>query len=276
MYELTQLRPILRTLDDHRVDCVVAGGFAIFLWAERYAGDDSRYAALAPFTSKDLDLIGDRDEAIAIGRALSVKPKLNPGTDPSPNAATLLVPSPDSKNRLRIDVLTSVYGADYPAAFASAQLFEFPAGFSIKVLDPFLSLQSKALNLLILGQSRRNDERHLRIAMLNLENRIKEVINSDLPGGERDVLNVTERTFRLALSGNGQQISSKHGILLEDAIPTALFAKGEKLARFAARRLPLLREKLSRKRRARDCDPKPAKATAPSPLEVDKKSAGTR
>jgi hypothetical protein len=67
---------------------------------------------------------------------------------------------------------------------------------------------------------------------------------------------LSERTFRLALSSNGQQISSKYGILLEAAIPTALFAgKGEKLARFAARRLPLLREKLTEKRRARDCDP---------------------
>jgi hypothetical protein len=253
MYGLLQLQPIFKTLDEYGVDCVVVGGFAIFLWAERYVGRDSRYAALEPFTSQDLDLIADRDEAIIIGRALSAKPKLNPGTEPGPNAATLLVRSPSGPGRLRIDVLTSVFGADSPAAFASAQVFEFPGGFRAKALDPFLCLQSKVLNLFVLDDPRRNDERHTRVAMLNLENRIKELLASDLPGSDRDVLNITERTFRLALGNEGQQIQRRFGIAIEDAIPTGLFvAQGEKLARFFERRLPQLQAKLQSKRWAGD------------------------
>jgi hypothetical protein len=155
MYGLAQIRPLLGKLEEQGVDCVVAGGFAVFLWAERYARTDSRYSALEPFISVDLDLIGDRDEAIAIGRALSVKPKLNPGTDPGPNAATLIVPGVGGQGRLRIDVLTSVFGCTYPEAFSSAQRFDFPDGTSTKVLDPFLCLQCKALNLLNLDQKTR-------------------------------------------------------------------------------------------------------------------------
>jgi hypothetical protein len=249
MYDLGQIRPFLGKLGDQGVDCVVAGGFAIFLWAERYARTDSRYAALEPFASVDLDLIGDRDEAIAIGRALSVKPKLNSGTDPGPNAATLIVPGVGGRGRLRIDVLTSVFGCTYPEAFSSAQLFTFPDGTSTKVLDPFLCLQSKVLNLLNLDQKARRDQPHTKIAMLNLENRTRELIKSPMPGADRDVLNLTERTFRFALSGDGQQVAKRFGITLEDAIPTDLFAAGgEKLAKFAERRLPQLNEKLKTKR----------------------------
>jgi hypothetical protein len=253
MYRLAQLRPILMALDLQQVDCVVAGGFANFLWAERYAGHDSRYATHIPFADQDLDLIGDRDEAILIGHILSVQPESNPDTGPDPNAVTLLAPSRDGRSRLRINVLTALYGVDYPEAFASAQEFEFPNGFSAKVLDPFLCLQNKALNLLIIDQATRNDERHARFAMFNLENRIKELINSELPGADRDVLNLAERTFRLALSGVGQRIIREHGIALESAIPTALFAeKCGKLAQFAADRLPQLEEKLNAKRAMAD------------------------
>jgi hypothetical protein len=249
MYGLAQIRPFLGKLDEQGVDCVVAGGFAIFLWAERYARSDSRYAALEPFISVDLDLIGDRDEAIAIGRALSVKPKLNPGTDPGPNAGTLIVPGVGGQGRLRIDVLTSVFGCTYPEAFASARRFDFPDGTSTKVLDPFLCLQSKVLNLLNLDQKTRRDLPHTRIGMLNLENNLRELIKSQTPGADRDVLNLTERTFRLALSGDGQQVAKRFGVTLEDAIPTDLFAaSGEKLAKFVERRLPQLQEKLKGKR----------------------------
>ena len=34
MYRLAQLMPILKTLDLYQVDCVVAGGFANFLWTD--------------------------------------------------------------------------------------------------------------------------------------------------------------------------------------------------------------------------------------------------
>jgi hypothetical protein len=249
MYGLQQIRPLLRKLEDQGVDCVVAGGFAVFLWAERYARTDARYLVLEPFTSVDLDLIGDRDEAIAIGRALSVKPKLNPGTDPGPNAGTLLVPGVGGRDRLRIDVLTGVFGCTYPEAFSSAQPFSFPDGTSTKVLDPFLCLQSKVLNLLSLDQKTRRDQPQTKIAILNLENRIRELIKSDIPGADREVLHVTERTFRLALSGEGQQVAKKFGVTVETAVPTDLFSTGgEKLAKFAERRLPQLIEKLKTKR----------------------------
>lgn len=249
MYGLQQIRPLLGKLGEQGVDCVIAGGFAVFLWAERYAPTDARYAALEPFTSVDLDLIGDRDEAIAIGRALSVKPKLNSGTDPGPNAGTLLVPGLGGRGRLRIDVLTGVFGCTYPEAFSSAQPFFFPDGTSTKVLDPFLCLQSKVLNLLSLDQKTRRDQPHTIIAMLNLENRTRELIKSGIPGADREVLSVTERTFRLALSGDGQQVAKRFGITVETAIPTELFAAGgEKLAKFAERRLPQLNEKLQTKR----------------------------
>ena len=59
MYRLTDLRPVLQAIDSSGVDLVVAGGFAIFLWAERYADKDERYASFVPFTGRDLDLIGD-------------------------------------------------------------------------------------------------------------------------------------------------------------------------------------------------------------------------
>jgi two-component system, sensor histidine kinase and response regulator len=40
MYGLAQIRPFLGKLEEQGVDCVVAGGFAIFFWAERYAPTD--------------------------------------------------------------------------------------------------------------------------------------------------------------------------------------------------------------------------------------------
>lgn len=251
MYRLAQLMPILQKLDLYQADCVVAGGFANFLWTKRYAAHDLRYAIHVPFSSQDLDLIADADEAMLIGNALSVQPEAKADAGPDPNAVTLLAPSSDGGSRLRINVLTALYGVDYPEAFASAQVFDFPDGFSAKVLDPFLCLQNKALNLLVLDQTTRNDERHTRFAVLNLENRIKELLGSDLPGADREILFVAERTFRLALSDAGQQIIRQYGIALESAIPTALFSeKCGKVAQFAEERLPQLEEKLNAKRSA--------------------------
>jgi len=245
MDRLAQLMPILKSLDLYQVDCVVAGGFANFLWTERYAAHDSRYATHAPFVDQDLDLIGDRDEAMLTAQALSVKPERNPDA----NSVTFLASSVDGRSRLRINVLTALCGVDYPEAFASAQVFEFPDGFAAKVLDPFLCLQNKALNLLIPDQATHNDQHHARFAVLNLENRVKELLSSELPGIDREILHLAERTFRLALSDPGQRILREHGIALEGAIPTALFSeKCGKLAKFSEERLPELEEKLIAKR----------------------------
>jgi hypothetical protein len=245
MDRLAQLMPILKSLDLYQVDCVVAGGFANFLWTERYAAHDSRYATHAPFVDQDLDLIGDRDEAMLTAQALSVKPERNSDA----NSVTFLASSADGRSRLRINVLTTLCGIDYPEAFASAQMLEFPDGFAAKVLDPFLCLQNKALNLLIPDQATHNDQHHARFAVLNLENRVKELLSSELPGIDREILHLAERTFRLALSDAGQRILREHGIALEGAIPTALFSeKCGKLAKFSEERLPKLEEKLIAKR----------------------------
>jgi hypothetical protein len=243
-----QLNLILQKLAGSGADCVVAGDFANSLWTGRYAGHDARYQIHKPFTSQELDLIGDWEEAILIGRALSVIPTPNA----NPAGAKLLVPFPRSQRRLRINILVGDKGVDYAEAFASAQAFEFAEeGFSLTVLDPFLCLQNKAFALLVQEQASRNDERHARFAVLNVEHRIKELLESDLPWAERDVLKLTERTFRLALSKEGLRIAVEHGINLETAIPTALLTeKCGTLAKFALDRLPVLQRKLAAKRSA--------------------------
>jgi hypothetical protein len=249
MYRLTDLRPVLQAIDSSGVDLVVAGGFAIFLWAERYAGKDERYVSFVPFTSRDLDLIGDREDAVALGKALHTRPTLNPGADPSPNAGVLLV---DLKQvgRLRIDVLMSVFGVDYAEAFSSAQIFEFPEeGFKLKVLEPYLCLQNKVKNLLYLPQENRSDYRHTRLTLLNLENRLLEQISDR--GFQREILRTTERVYRFALSPEGIRVWENFGLKLEDAIPVQAFPSGgPKLAQFAARRFPQLRDRLAFKRSA--------------------------
>jgi hypothetical protein len=103
--------------------------------------------------------------------------------------------------------------------------------------------------LLIPDQATHNDQHHARFAVLNLENRVKELLSGELPGIDREILHLAERTFRLALSDAGQRILREHGIALEGAIPTALFSeKCGKLAKFSEERLPKLEEKLIAKR----------------------------
>ena len=231
----------------------------VFVWAEKYAKSDPRYQSLTPFSSADLDLIGDRDDAAAIGRALKANTRLKPGHDPSPNAG--VVRFRDSRGReLRIDILTGVLGADYAEAFATAHLFSLPNGAKIKVLDPYLCLQNKITNLATLSQKTRNDYRHSQIALLNASNYLAEQIHRN---ADRDVLRFTERVFRFAVTPAGKTVFKKFKLQVEDAIPVDLFtgSSSEKLALFYEKRLPQLQLRLNTRRAPA---PEPARSSAPS------------
>lgn len=214
-----QLKHLLQTLHQAQIELILVGGQAINLWAMQYKQATPAWDTLLPYASVDLDFYGGRIEAVQCGQVLGGQVTLAQNFDPSPNAGVVMVNWHGIP--LRIDILASVYGlAD--AEIASTAL-EFVgsgplAALTLKVLHPLLCLESKLKCLQNLDQTTRQDEKHVRLAVLILESFLSEQLAQSLT---RQVLNLVERLVDNAWTDAGLNAWYRYGIQIETAIPLA-------------------------------------------------------
>ena len=227
------------------LDMILVGGQAINLWSLHYQRKDPHlWAKYLPFTSEDLDFLGGRTEALACGKLFVSETQVNDGTDPSPNADVILIPWRGI--RLRIDILTSVYGLSTTDVEQNALTYQGHgslAGISIKILHPVHCVESKAANLANLPQAHRQDEKQLELSLLVLNEFLKEPTLEP-----RRVLRLCERIYAIALNRTGREVFLKAGIELEKAVPVEYFKHQPSFQLFLERRHPQLKEELHRKR----------------------------
>lgn len=217
-YNPHEIKTVLQALAQTKG--VIIGRQAVNLWAERYQKDASPWRELRPYTSFDLDVLGNRTDVLACSQALNAEP---------------FFPSPSENTVNSGKVVAQVQGADFdidflhsPNGLSPAEVVELARPFSfeqipLKVLHPLHCLESKTVNLMTLPQEagKRQDLKHLRLSIAILH---QHLANLTLKGGAEQVL--LRWAHRLRNNSNhelGIQATMKHGIDFRNAIPADLW-----------------------------------------------------
>jgi hypothetical protein len=169
---------------------LLVGGQAVNLWALYY---ESRTADLAPFVSRDVDVLGDRETLELLGKIAGKKPQVFPLKPPSNEVGVVVAQAPDG-TPLLVEVLRSVHGVTkeellspcYTMAIGSAQ---------VKLPSPIALLQAKLANVADLSQTGRQDARHVLI-LAQLMPAYLQDIQATVLGGlleERKFIEILER-----------------------------------------------------------------------------------
>jgi hypothetical protein len=139
---------------------LLVGGQAVNLWALYY---EDRTRDLAPFVSRDADVLGDRETLEALGKLAGVKPQFFPLKPPS-NEIGVVIARDAAGEPLLVEVLRSVHGASNEELRDPAYLFGLgEGGARVQAPGPIALLRAKVANFSDIDQTGRQDGRHLLI-----------------------------------------------------------------------------------------------------------------
>lgn len=216
---------------------LLVGGQAVNLWALHYR---DRASDLAPFVSRDVDILGDRETLENLGKLAGVKPQLFPVRPPS-NEIGVVIGKDAHGSLMLIEVLRYIHGATeeelrdpvYTLSIGERQV-------RVQVPGPIALLQSKIANLADLAQTGRQDARHVLILARIMPAYLADLRNAaaEVRLEERKLIGFLERLLTVVTTTKAQKVL--RGLSVD---ARALFAgldaeKLPKLATFMAKRLP--------------------------------------
>ncbi len=241
MYSLAQLQPILRVLG--RTGVVLVGGQAVNLWSERYQrSDEAPWQDLQPFTSLDVDLLGNQADVKAIARHLQGRIELPGDPAHTPNLARIHCGEPE----IDIDVLHSVNGLNPAEALQTAVQLQYH-DIALRVLHPVLCIESKTVNLLTLDQqvAGRQDEKHLRLSIANCREFLASLTASRRA---EDLVAWAERLRTHANTHFGLEIQHKYKLRFLEAVPLGPWRQaGALLQRWVEQNAPVWEKEVEQK-----------------------------
>jgi hypothetical protein len=129
------------------------------------------------------------------------------------------------KRKLRIDILTAVYGLKTKDVVRSAPLIQ-KGDISIQVLHPLHCLIGKTMSLANLPQEERQDEKHLRLAILFVRAFLRDLVAQ---GEIRSILNMIEEIYRVAGTNEALRVFEHHALKIETGIPWKDLKSSQKL-----------------------------------------------
>ncbi len=218
---------------------LLVGGQAVNIWALYY---ENRTKALAPFVSRDVDVLGDRETLSQIAQVIGCRPQFFPLKPPS-NEVGVVFAHTGTGETMMIEVLRSVYGVTNEELRES--VFEMALGAKpVRVLvpGPISLLKAKIANAADLPQAGRQDARHVAI-LLELMPAFLADLAASIPRGrmsERDFINRLESLLAVITTAKARRV------LAALAIPPArIFGELDgtslpKLESFLRKRLPRL------------------------------------
>lgn len=228
---------ILRSDKDEAL--IVVCGQAVNFWAERYSADEPRLKHLRPFTSRDIDLLGNIEDALKIALSSGADLKPPPKAAATPVAANLSI---ESAGRIRlVQFLYDVPGVkkaeivDFSVPFKSDKLL-------IRIADPITTLRGKVYNLVTFDQHDRFDKKHFDILQLCvpifIENQLHAVETSG--ANARGVIVHLERLISVSLSPKAKKLCNSMDVDWLSFIPQARIerAREKRFERFRKERLP--------------------------------------
>jgi len=207
---------------------LLVGGQAVNLWALYY---ESRTADLAPFVSRDVDVLGDRETLELLGKIAGKKPQVFPLKPPSNEVGVVVAQAPDG-SPLLVEVLRSVHGVtkeelhtpSYTMAIGAAQ---------VKLPSPIALLQAKLANVADLSQSGRQDARHVLILVQLMPAYLLDIQAAVLAGrlDERKFIEILERLLAVITPMRARKVLHH----LDRPVPDLFSGLGhEKLAKVQA------------------------------------------
>ena len=223
---------------------VIVGGQAVSIWADRYLRGESELHQYLPFTSKDLDVLGDASDLIELARATGFRKVAARRKILIPSAGFLEMPRVGAEP-VKVEVLKRIYGVTTEEARSTALMIA-RGGLRYRVLHPLILLKAKVEAAVHLPQDlpgqERQDARHLKMMVICVRCFLTEVVGQVEAGklAARDCLNLLEETLEIAAGRTGRMARKKYDITWESAVPLAALqaATNNKLQNFVTKRWP--------------------------------------
>ncbi len=189
----------------------LVGGQAVNLWALYYR---DRTSAMAPFVSRDLDVLGNRETLSEIAAFAGVRPQFFPMRPPSNEIGVAIAKGTDGRP-LPVEVLNHVHGISNEELRQPAYTFVLGEDkATVRVPGPIALLKAKISNVADLAQAGRQDVRHVRILALLLPAYLADIHASAADGrvSERDMLNLIKFLLAVLTSSKARKVLKKLGI----------------------------------------------------------------
>lgn len=167
----------------------IVGGQAVNVWALYYAGVADEYA---PFVSRDIDVLGDRETLKQIAKLVGLKPNYFPFKPPS-NEVGYVAPENEADEPFLIEVLKWVNGVTADELLADSVIMGVGSKqVPVRVPSPVMLLKAKLANLDTINQRGRQDAKHVYILFRLLPVYLSDIIASIKSGkrSERQVVNL--------------------------------------------------------------------------------------
>jgi hypothetical protein len=213
-----EIKAVLQALA--QTGAVIIGGQAVNLWAERYQNESPPWQELRPYTSFDLDVLGDRTDVLKCSQALDAEPFFPLPSENTANSGKIVTKL--GGEDFEIDFLHSPSGLSPAEVTELARTITFE-GIPVKILHPLHCVESKTVNMATLPQDAgdRQDLKHLRLSIASLR---QHLLKLTLDGGSEPLL--LRWAHRIRTNANhelGLLAAIKHGINFQEAIPADLW-----------------------------------------------------
>jgi hypothetical protein len=214
---------VLRASESQPTPQIIVGGQAVSIWADRYISIEPELQKYLPFTSKDLDLPGDKFDLDRLAR-LTGYAKIEARPDRwIPSAGYLEIPRPGFEP-VKEEILKRLYGATTEEVRDSALVIQ-REDMTLHVAHPITLLRDKTATAVHLPQDKpeeeRQDVRHLKMMVLCVRGFLKEQVAACENGklADKDCLDLVQATFQVATSLDAEQARGKHEIDVVEALP---------------------------------------------------------
>jgi hypothetical protein len=214
---------------------LLVGGQAVNLWALYY---EARTAELAPFVSRDVDVLGDRETLAALGKLAGTKPQIFPIRPPT-NEVGVVVAKDATGQPLLIEVLRYVHGVSNEEL--SEPVYTMALGETrVRVPGPIALLQAKIANVAEIAQAGRQDSRHVVILARLIPAYLVDLQTAAADGrlAERTLIEFLERLLAIVTAKPARKVFDGLTLDAKQLFEDLSHVKLPKLRAFVTKRLP--------------------------------------
>lgn len=148
---------------------IVVGGHAANLWALHYLRKEPELLQYAPFTSKDLDFVGDSKTAVILARMVNEPAERAPRNEPTPVIYRIkrLFPNEPDRQNSTLEVLDHLAGVSNKELRESTIIvYSKEMDARVRLPSPIVCLKGQTRNLVRIAQEKRQDLKKVQMLIL--------------------------------------------------------------------------------------------------------------